>query len=112
MEGITILSQNLDYAGRILGGVFTLIFGGMFVLGAFLFCLSIKEKAYPLSILFGVFLIICGLVSGLGIASIFAKPTTQYKVTIDKKVSLKEFNEKYEIVDQDGEIYTIVERDK
>ena len=35
----------------------------------------------------------------------------QYQVTISPTVSLTEFNEKYEILDVDGEIYTIRERD-
>ena len=40
---------------------------------------------------------------------IFAKPTGEYKykVTIDDTVSLNEFYEKYEIIDQEGKIYTI-----
>lgn len=35
---------------------------------------------------------------------------THYKVTIDDNVSMNEFNEKYEIVSQEGKIYTIRER--
>lgn len=113
MEGIIILSQNLDYTNRVLGIVLTLPFGCMFILGIILFYLSIKDKFYTSSILFGIFLIVSGLVLGFGtIPQIFAKPTTQYKATIDKKVSLKDFNEKYKIIEQDGEIYTIVEREK
>lgn len=33
-----------------------------------------------------------------------------YKVTIDDTVSMKEFNERYEILNQDGLIYTIKEK--
>ena len=36
--------------------------------------------------------------------------TTEYKVTISNEVLMNEFNEKYEIVSQDGKIYTIRER--
>ena len=36
----------------------------------------------------------------------------QYKVTISDEVSLNEFYEKYEVLDQDGKIYTVRERDK
>ena len=36
---------------------------------------------------------------------------TQYKVTIDESVSMVEFNEKYEIIDQEDKIYTIRERE-
>jgi hypothetical protein len=36
---------------------------------------------------------------------------TQYKVIIDDSVSMNEFLEKYEIIDQDGKIYTVREKD-
>ena len=35
---------------------------------------------------------------------------TEYKVTIDDSVSFTEFTEKYEIIDQEGKIYTVKER--
>ena len=35
--------------------------------------------------------------------------TVEYKVTINENVSLIEFNEKYEIIEQNGKIYTIKE---
>ena len=35
----------------------------------------------------------------------------QYKVIIDDSVSLNEFNEKYDIIEQEGEIYTIILKD-
>ena len=35
---------------------------------------------------------------------------TQYKVTISDEVSMNEFLEKYEIIDQEGEILTVRER--
>lgn len=36
---------------------------------------------------------------------------TEYKVTIDDSVSMDEFLDKYEIIDQEGKIYTIKERE-
>lgn len=35
----------------------------------------------------------------------------EYKVTIDDSVSMNEFLDKYEILDQEGKIYTVKERD-
>ena len=58
-------------------------------------------------------IIVCG-VFGPIIGKATAEPTeykTQYKVTIDETVSLIEFNEKYEIIDQDGKIYIVEERE-
>ena len=36
---------------------------------------------------------------------------THYKVTIDDSVSMNEFLDKYEIIDQEGKIYTVKERE-
>ena len=36
---------------------------------------------------------------------------TQYKVIIDDSVSMNEFLEEYEIIDQEGKIYTVREKD-
>ena len=36
---------------------------------------------------------------------------TQYKVIIDDSVSMNDFVDKYEIVNQDGKIYTVKERE-
>lgn len=36
---------------------------------------------------------------------------TSYKVTISDEVSLNEFLDKYEIIDQEGKIYTVRERE-
>ena len=111
MEGITVLSQNLNYTERIFGFIFTPVVVCLFIFGIIFFCSSIKDKVYPVSILLGTFLIICGLVLFGTISSVFAKPTTQYKVTVSEEVKLKEFDEKYEIIDRDGETYTIVEKE-
>ena len=35
---------------------------------------------------------------------------TQYKVTISDEVSMNEFNEKYEIINQEGKIYMVREK--
>lgn len=63
-------------------------------------------------------LLIVGLIGGivLGVASgkMFETPTayeTHYKVTIDDSVSMNEFLDKYEILDQEGKIYTVKEKE-
>ena len=67
------------------------------------------------------FILICaaiGIVGGLIIGGIVGNigktPTayeTHYKVTIDDSVSMNEFLDKYEILDQEGKIYTVKERE-
>ena len=61
-------------------------------------------------VVFIVFTVIIGmLVGGLTVEPI--EYETQYKVTIDDSVSMNEFLDKYEIIDQDGKIYTVRERE-
>ena len=61
-----------------------------------------------------VVLIIFCIVIGISIVGIIhtARHFNEkaYKVTISNEVSFKEFTDKYEVVDQDGEIYTIKEK--
>ena len=66
---------------------------------------------------FGVFMfvilfIVAGLFGWLA-GEMLGEPTeyeTHYKVTISDEVSMNEFLERYEIVDQDGKIFTVRER--
>jgi hypothetical protein len=60
------------------------------------------------------------LISGLlglflfaAVCIVSAEPSvyeTQYKVTINESVSMVEFLDKYEIIDQEGKIYTVREK--
>ena len=57
--------------------------------------------------------LLCGILPGIMCGEVFQNPTdyeTQYKITIDDSVSMNEFNEKYEIIDQEGKIYTVREK--
>ena len=61
----------------------------------------------------GIVLVLLGLVCAVLVfvgASIIAEgPETHYQVTIEDSVPMKSFLEKYEIVDQEGQILTIRE---
>lgn len=63
-----------------------------------------------------VFIAIVGILLGAYIGAVISVNTkedvleTQYKVTISDEVNLLEFNDRYEIVDQEGQIFTIKER--
>ena len=59
--------------------------------------------------LFGVLSIIVGA----GVDAATEQPTGEYeyKVTISDEVSMNDFLEKYEIIDQEGKIFTVKERD-
>ena len=56
---------------------------------------------------------ICGGLFGLFVGKIGEKPIsyeTQYKVTISEEVLMTEFYEHYEVIDQDGKIFTVREK--
>lgn len=61
-------------------------------------------------IVFIVFTVIIGIPVG-GLTCEPTKYETQYKITIDDSVLMTEFLDKYEIIDQDGKIYTVRERE-
>lgn len=70
-----------------------------------------KDKEYGLGALVGLVIGLCaGLLSAVvvGIVELEYYPT--YKVTISDEVSMNEFMNKYEILNQDGKIYTVKER--
>ena len=59
--------------------------------------------------------LICALILSPICTALFSKKDvgkeTHYKVTIDDSVSMNEFLDKYEILDQEGKIYTVKERE-
>ena len=107
MEGITILSATTTTLGITWGLAIVL---ALIVFAIFLLFDPLDEKE------FSVWRIGCAIMVAIfsfSILALFCVDTTevaQYKVLIDETVSFVEFNEKFEVVDQEGEIYTIRER--
>ena len=110
MEGITILSTHSEMIWTdstfILG--ISLLVIALCIAGVMRFC-----DSAPLAVdIFAAIVCIICFVSALLIMAFGPKePHTTYKVLIDESVNLLEFNQKYIIKDQDGQIYTIIEKD-
>ena len=89
------------------------VFLGIGLLASVFINLIIGED-WAFSLIIGIIVgLFVGVVAGFDTAS-KATPvayTNQYKVTISDEVLMNEFNEKYEIIDQEGKIYTIRERE-
>lgn len=54
-----------------------------------------------------------GLLLWIMVSAMTSEPVvheTQYEITIDDSVSMKEFTDKYEIIEQRGEIYVVREK--
>ena len=106
MEGVTILSTGTAMLGISWGWAIILalfVFVVMYAISPF------DDDDFNWRIGFATFVSVLTFV----ILAIFAVDTTEvaeYKVTIDDSVSYVEFMEKYEVIDQEGEIYTVRER--
>jgi hypothetical protein len=88
-----------------------IVVGIMFLIGTVSSATSYDLGDLFMCILFGV---LVGSLLGVLVGSGTSAPTeyeTHYKVTISDEVSMNEFLERYEILDQEGKIYTVRERD-
>ena len=108
MEGVEILAVGQIGVGSSFNWVIAIIVGILFGLTAFALGLGFDN---------GVTAIVMGLLVGIftgAIAGITDKIPTHYvptyKVVISDEVSMNEFTERYEILEQEGKIYTIKER--
>lgn len=110
MEGVTVLAQEMVRDFNI--GDFI----GMTLFIAIAFCV-ITVITFDIDEVRGAVIIICiSIVIGLGGGFITGRfsnnPVPQYKVMISEEVSMIEFYEKYEIIDQEDLIFTVREKDQ
>jgi ABC-type enterochelin transport system permease subunit len=115
MTGVEILSSTevvTAYSHPDAGAITVAVIFGAFFFSSILLWLSSDLDA--LIVLVGAILgFVFGMIGGYIAENILIKPIeyeTHYKVTISDEVSMNEFNEKYEILEQDGKIFTIRER--
>ena len=112
MQGVEILDTIHEYAGLI--SPFWAV--GLFMLALLLCIAGLCTVGYDtiqqiLIFTIGIVLIggfVCLLCSVINTDEII---DTEYKVTISDDVSMTEFYEKYEVVEQSGKIFTVKERD-
>lgn len=118
MNGVEVLTSNevaVTHESFNWGGFWITI--AVVAFGALIFgliaAIDTKDKTFGVSI-FLIGFIISGLVFGPIVGFGTCEPVkyeTQYKITIDDSVSMIEFLDKYEIIDQDGKIYIVRERE-
>ena len=111
MTGVEILSSEAIYntilpewcliVGMVLGTVSLLVS-----------ILLVADYYHIVGIIAVVFAVVCFVFATLGVVSNQNSINhIEYKVTIDDSVSMNEFMEKYEILDQEGKIYIVKERE-
>ena len=114
MSGVEILATEevaTSFGFCWLGFLLVVILGGcaVIMIGVGAWNKDSKDVGIP---------VICGTLPVVLLMALFAgfagngEPTkyeTRYKVTISDEVSMNEFLERYEIIDQEGKIYTVRE---
>lgn len=114
MTGIEILATSEVVASYKFSWL--IYFGVIIAFMIFLAFINYAATSYPTisDIIFGaLFGILVGAVIGLLPAGCIIphEYETHYKVIISDEVSMNDFLERYEIIDQEGKIYTVRERD-
>ena len=115
MDGITVLSQSEITTKPcwiwifLFVSLFVIIFGVVLATIWASFNKKIGTKLATIFTFLGIVLFFIDWLCGI----IITVPTGkyEYKVTISDEVNFVEFNNKYEIIDQDGLIYTIKEKE-
>ena len=112
MQGVEILDTIHEYAGLI-----SPFWAVWFFILALLLCIAalctidydtiqqILIFTIKIALFGGVVCLLCSVINTDEIID------TEYKVTISDEVSMTEFYEKYEVVEQSGKIFTVKERD-
>lgn len=108
MTGVEILSQNevcLNSGDEVIA-IILIFFTFLLLVSALVSCAAgdfgLSGAFTILTFLFGFFAFLC--------APGEIVKETQYKVTVSPEVPLQDFNARYEIISQEGKIYTV--RDK
>ena len=110
MEGVIILNEYLatDWA---LGFVLLAIGATFLVVCIWGTIVLFSDECIGPGIALVCLGLVCAALVGVGAFLIAEGSETYYQVIIEDSVSMKEFLEKYEIVDQEGQILVIKERE-
>jgi hypothetical protein len=115
MSGVEILSiieePILLFNEEAFGITFFITSVVFFFIGSYLSITKNELLYFPLFFITGL---IAGVLLGVIAGGLFVQKIDEveisYKVTASEEVSLNDFMEKYEIIDQEGKIYTVKER--
>lgn len=115
IDGVIILAQEPIYEtvyswGWSWGG-FALGIIAILILAIIIYCLYHGVPEFTIFLVFVMILLACSINAFRRVNKTEVYLYEQYKVVIDDSVSLNEFNKKYDIIDQEGKIYTVILKD-
>ena len=119
MEGIEILTTTEVATKYAFGWVWFWVIGSVIALLGIALIFYLVTKEEPTSRVGNIiFSIVMGLILGVAIGFLIGIMTrtpveyeTQYKIIISDEVKFNEFQNKYELLDQEGKIYSVKERE-
>lgn len=106
MEGVIVLSESMHVEYPI-WAILMIVCGLILLLVTYLLFVA---DDYIAAIILGL-ICLTSIVSGNMLGDFFGTKIVEYKVLIDDSVSLIEFVDKYEILDVEGQIYTVKEKE-
>ena len=116
MQGVEILTSAQIVTETVFNwDTFWNVISILSILGLYLSVVITFEndlKWYAIPVILFVFIVAFSIIGGVA-GDVNRKPSayeTQYKVTISDEVSMTEFIEHYEVIEQDGKIFTIREK--
>lgn len=113
MNGVEILNEYAVYTTQ----RWVAMLGVIAIIGIIVFSILFSKSNKGISLLINFICLAICLITALTLGVVdnstdcFQEYShTEYKITIDDSVSMNEFLDKYEILDQEGKIYTVKER--
>lgn len=116
MTGVEILAleevvTNFVFNWLLFGIVLAVVFVIFVIIGTLISMASSEWFNVKVGVILGlIFGLFCGVVFGIG-ERIPVEYEDQYKVVISDEVSMNDFLSKYKIIEQEGRIFTVVEKE-
>ena len=113
MEGVRILAETAVYTYSdtfFVIGLLGIIFGLSLLISFGIIWIEFKESWCGIGALVGLIILTCGVTCANMYASSRTFSHTEYKVIVEDGVVFNQFFSHYEILEQEGEIYTVKEK--
>ena len=106
MDGVTILTE---YIQRCMSGstcLWLCVLAGIILALSIIVCNGFYDNIFVT--IFAIIGVFTGIIMFLVCITLFISPShTEYKIAVDDTVSLTELTEHYQIVSQDGKLFTV-----
>lgn len=107
MDGVTVLHSFTNYWPLVISILFWILSLAAVVGSIYLWCIAATRKTRT-HLIVSIVLTVLAIVCLLGSMFNSAQPSTYYKVIIDPSVSYLDFIDTYEVIEIEGQIFTVI----